>query len=72
VFSGKTDAKGEIRDIAVISMRYSQETKDPRRISSYQKGPFTIRIKSEGVLVSRKIALDANASVSIELSSAGR
>jgi hypothetical protein len=72
VFSGKTDAKGEIRDIAVISMRYNQVTKDPRRITSDHKGPFTVRITSEGISGSRKIALDANASVRIDLSSADR
>jgi Periplasmic copper-binding protein (NosD) len=72
VFSGKTDATGEIRDIAVMSTRYRQETKEPRRISTDHRGPFTVSITSGGVSVSRKIAIEANTSLRVDLASADR
>jgi hypothetical protein len=72
VFTGQTDAKGEIRDIAVITTRYRQETKDPRRITMDRQEFFSVCLSSEGATVSREIAVRANTSVSLDLASAGR
>jgi hypothetical protein len=72
VFSGKTDARGEIRDIPVINTQYRQETKDPNRITMDRREPFTVSLTSGDVSVSREIAVGANQSVRIDLASAGR
>jgi hypothetical protein len=72
VFSGKTDARGEIRDIPTIDTRYRQETADPKRIIAEHRAPFTVSVTSGGVSVSREIAVGANTSVRIDLAPAGR
>lgn len=72
VFLGKTDARGEIRDVPLIITRYRQETKDPRLITTDHRQSFSVSITSGGVTVCRKIALDANRSVSIDFASTGR
>lgn len=72
LYSGKTDAKGELRDIPAIDIRYRQETADPNRITTDHPEPFSVNITSGGTTVSQKIALDTNPSVRIELAAADR
>jgi hypothetical protein len=72
VFRGKTDAKGEIRDVGVIHTRYRQKTGDPNRITKDCLEPFTVNIASGGVSVSREIPVGATRSLTIDLGTAGQ
>jgi hypothetical protein len=72
VFAGKTDARGEVRDIPVIDTRYRQDTEDPKQITTDHRGPFSVLVTSESTLISRKFVLGANQSVSIDLPPAVR
>jgi hypothetical protein len=66
VLRGKTDARGEIRDIAVLTRRYCQQTKDPNRIITKDyRSPFRVNIIVGSVSISREItAARAEPSVS--------
>jgi hypothetical protein len=72
VFSGRTDARGEVRDILVIDTRYRQETSDPNRIATDHQGPFTANIRAGGGTAFREIAPDAQGRLAIDLPLAGR
>ena len=60
VFSGQTNAQGQVTDIPVSAIFYQQLTSDPRVISTDDRNPFTIVVIHNASQLSREINLTQN------------
>jgi hypothetical protein len=67
VFTGKTDEKGQVRDIPLVTVRQEQRTEDPKKISRDERGPFRVSATLEGKTVSEETALGKNEELILRL-----
>jgi hypothetical protein len=67
VFAGKTDERGELRGIPVVTVRHEQCTADPRKIRTDQRGPFRVTAQIEGKAASRETALRDEGEIRLRL-----
>lgn len=67
VYRGRTDETGTARAISLVTVRYRQETPDPRRIAADPRGPFRVRVTAAGQSASEEIEPVGNREIDIQL-----